>query len=85
MKKIMQSWVAIGVFALSVSAAHAQLVSSTAAARRAPAPLLAAGIPAFLALGGGAAIGRIVRRRKTAAREEAEARPVFITASWRHD
>ncbi len=29
----------------------------------APAPLLAAGIPAFLALGGGAAMARLVRRR----------------------
>jgi hypothetical protein len=28
----------------------------------APAPLLAAGIPAFVALGGGAAITRLVRR-----------------------
>jgi Na+-driven multidrug efflux pump len=31
----------------------------------APAPLLAAGIPAFLALGGGALIGRFKRRRKS--------------------
>ena len=30
----------------------------------APAPLLAAGIPAFAALGGTAAIGRFMRRRK---------------------
>ena len=30
----------------------------------APAPLLAAGIPAFAALGGAAAVGRFVRRRK---------------------
>jgi hypothetical protein len=32
--------------------------------RSAPAPLLAAGIPAFAALGGGAAVGRFMRRRK---------------------
>jgi hypothetical protein len=30
----------------------------------APAPLLAAGIPAFAALGGAAAVGRFMRRRK---------------------
>ena len=30
----------------------------------APAPLLAAGIPAFVALGGGAAVARLIRRRR---------------------
>jgi hypothetical protein len=30
----------------------------------APAPLLAAGIPAFVALGGGAIAGRLIRRRR---------------------
>ena len=38
--------------------------SAFAIVRAAPAPLLAAGIPAFAALGGGAAIMRIVRRVK---------------------
>jgi hypothetical protein len=52
------------------SAANAQGISAETTAissvhRKAPAPLLAAGIPAFLALGGGALIGKIVRRRKT--------------------
>ena len=40
--------------------------SVASAHRRAPAPLLAAGVPAFLALGGGALVGRVMRRRKTA-------------------
>jgi hypothetical protein len=74
MSKIIQSGVAIIVFALGVSAGNAQLLSATT--KKAPAPLLAAGIPAFLALGSGAAIGRAVRRRKTAAREETERGPV---------
>jgi len=38
--------------------------SAFAFVRGAPAPLLAAGIPAFAALGGGAAIARLVRRVK---------------------
>jgi len=51
---------------LLASAAHAVPVPSVPPLpiRRAPAPLLAAGIPAFMALGGGALIGRVVRRGK---------------------
>jgi hypothetical protein len=37
--------------------------------RPAPAPLLAAGFPAFVALGGAAWVGRIVRRRKKPAQD----------------
>lgn len=33
----------------------------------APAPLLAAGIPAFTALGGGVLVSKLLRRRKTQA------------------
>lgn len=32
----------------------------------APAPLLAAGVPAFIALGGGVLVSRLFRRRKSA-------------------
>ena len=38
----------------------------------APAPLLAAGIPAFIALGGAAGIARLVRRRRDKAQGLAE-------------
>jgi hypothetical protein len=40
----------------------------------APAPLLAAGIPAFIALGGGAGIVRLLRRRRM--RAQVAAAPV---------
>jgi hypothetical protein len=36
--------------------------AATAAHRKAPAPLLAAGIPAFIALGGGGGVVWLVRR-----------------------
>lgn len=47
-----------------MSLAGAQAMATDYARRRAPAPLLAAGIPAFVAVGGGAVIGRIIRRRR---------------------
>jgi hypothetical protein len=53
--------------AIIVSAANSQPVSSV---RAAPAPLLAAGIPALVALGGGATVARFVRRRRV--RKEGE-------------
>jgi hypothetical protein len=40
---------------------------------RAPAPLLAAGIPAFIALGGGAAVARLLRRRRDPAAAHTQA------------
>jgi hypothetical protein len=61
--KTPQVMVAVMMGLLLASTANAQPVSS-AAKKKAPAPFLAAGIPAFVALGGGALIGRIKRRRK---------------------
>jgi hypothetical protein len=61
-----------GIVALSLitGAAIALPPSSVSSPpRQAPAPLLAAGIPAFLALGGGAFVGRMMRRKKTAVSE----------------
>ena len=43
--------------------------------QRAPAPLLAAGIPAFIALGGAGFVGRLVRRRKAAVEAKAAGNP----------
>jgi hypothetical protein len=40
--------------------------------KAAPAPLLAAGIPAFAALGGVAGIGRLLRRRRKTALQTTE-------------
>jgi hypothetical protein len=69
-RSVLQVTVVTVVCILLGSAANAQSFSAESTAisavpiRKAPAPLLAAGIPAFLALGGGALIGKIVRRRK---------------------
>ena len=51
------------VVALSVGVGQAFAAVSSHAA---PAPLLAAGIPAFVALGGGTLVSRLLRRRKAA-------------------
>jgi len=63
MGKVVQLCVATAILAMTASAASAQLLT-TVSKKRAPAPLLAAGVPAFIALGVGAGIGRVVRRRK---------------------
>ena len=66
------AWSTIG---LTVMMGTAVAQSPTALAHRpphpAPAPLLAAGLPAFAALGGAAFVHRIVRRRKTADKDQA--------------
>ena len=64
MRKRLLMIAAIAGLMMVTEAATAQLVSSTAVRRQAPAPLLAAGIPAFVALGGAAAVGRFLRRRR---------------------
>ena len=61
---------------LGVDEAHAQLFA--AARRPAPAPLLAAGIPAFVALGGGLGVTRLVhrlRRRRQSRPGDADSDP----------
>jgi len=65
-RSALQVTVVVMMLLLLASAAHAVPVPSVPPLpiRRAPAPLLAAGIPAFMALGGGALIGRVVRRGK---------------------
>jgi hypothetical protein len=59
------SQLAVLATALALLSGAVSALSPSVPIRRAPAPLLAAGIPAFIALGGGAFVGRIVRRRKT--------------------
>jgi hypothetical protein len=66
-RKMLMPSVAVMGLTLVAGAARAVPVA-VSAPHPAPAPLLAAGIPAFIALGGGAFIGRMVRRRKTEAR-----------------
>ena len=62
-RKLLQS-MAVAVTCLFLARA-ANAVPIAGPTRPAPAPLLAAGIPSFLALGGGALIGRFKRRRKS--------------------
>jgi hypothetical protein len=50
---------------ISLSLVARLAMASVQAPHPAPAPFLAAGIPAFLALGGGALVGRVMRRRKS--------------------
>jgi hypothetical protein len=58
---------AMAGLAMVAGAASAQPTVSSVPPRAAPAPLLAAGIPAFVALGGAAVFGRVMRRRKGSA------------------
>jgi hypothetical protein len=71
MGKVLQLLVVATIVAMTVGSAWAQL--STAAKKpRAPAPLLAASVPAFIALGAGAGVGRAVRRRKGTNQQKSE-------------
>ena len=64
--------IACAVVVASVAGvASAQLGPSPVPPHKAPAPLLAAGIPAFIALGGAGFVGRILRRRRLAAEAKA--------------
>ena len=60
-KALMLSAAIVGV---TMVAGAATALPTTVPPRAAPAPLLAAGIPAFAALGGTAAVARFMRRRK---------------------
>jgi hypothetical protein len=62
-KALMLSAAIVGV-TMVAEAAIALPTTANVPPRAAPAPLLAAGIPAFAALGGAAAVGRFMRRRK---------------------
>jgi hypothetical protein len=62
-KALVLSAAIVGV-TMVAGAAIALPTTSNIPPRAAPAPLLAAGIPAFAALGGAAAVGRFIRRRK---------------------
>ena len=63
-KALMLSAAIVGVTVVAGAAVALPPTTSRIPPRTAPAPLLAAGIPAFAALGGTAAIGRFMRRRK---------------------
>jgi hypothetical protein len=63
-KALMLSAAIVGVTMVAGVAIAQPRISSIPPPRTAPAPLLAAGIPAFAALGGTAAVGRFIRRRK---------------------
>jgi hypothetical protein len=54
--------IAIAVLALVGLTAQVALAAVSAPPSGAPAPLLAAGIPAFLALGGGALATKLIRK-----------------------
>ena len=51
---------------LCLASAGAMAAPAPARHHRAPAPLLAAGLPAFVAVGGGASVLRLLRRKKKA-------------------
>jgi hypothetical protein len=75
-QKVAKMMASIIVLASLAGAASAQPFSaSPVPVRRAPAPLLAAGIPALIALGGVGVVGRLVRRRKAAAATRAAGNP----------
>ena len=63
------------VLASLAGAASAVPISAPTPVHPAPAPLLAAGIPAFIALGGAGFVGRMMRRRKLAAETKAVGDP----------
>jgi hypothetical protein len=63
-KALMLSAAIVGVTMVAEAAIAQPTTAARVPPRAAPAPLLAAGIPAFAALGGAAAVGRFVRRRK---------------------
>jgi hypothetical protein len=69
MRKPLMMIVTVAGLTMAAEAATAQTVASSVRSR-APAPLLAAGIPAFVALGGATVVGRFVRRRKANTRRD---------------
>lgn len=62
-KNVIQIVVVAAAGIVLASIANAQLISA-AQHRKAPAPFLAAGIPALVALGSAGVFGRIKRRRR---------------------
>ncbi|HTR16718.1 MAG TPA: hypothetical protein VMI52_06760 [Acetobacteraceae bacterium] len=58
-----------GVLAWPSFIAVAEAGTPVGGYRGAPAPLLAAGLPAFVALGGGAALARLLRRGRGDSRD----------------
>jgi hypothetical protein len=64
MLKIIMSAAALVVLPVAAFAGACPSAIPHCGGSPAPAPLLAAGIPAFLALGGGTAIARLMRRRR---------------------
>ncbi len=69
-KALLLSAAIVGITTVT-GAATAQMLTSSRP-RPAPAPLLAAGIPAFVALGGATAVGWFMRRRRASTQVQIE-------------